>query len=176
MCPGGFPETSGEPPGPASTQVHRVLHTGVEALPTHRVMNVRGVAREQHTPFAVGRRLPGHVGEPGDPGRAVRPEVRPVGDGERLTEILQGGLAGVFDELFGQDDPVRLSALRRVYGTDATTLAAHAEHRLLVHLDLGDQVAGCRTPPGEPDAGRLADQAASSVAPDEVFRPQRPAV
>jgi hypothetical protein len=34
-------------------------------------MDVRGVAREQHTSLAVGRRLPGHIGETGDPRRAV---------------------------------------------------------------------------------------------------------
>jgi hypothetical protein len=33
-----------------------------------------------------------------------------------------------------------------------------------------------RVPPGEVDAGRLTDQAAPSVAPDEVLRAQRPAV
>ncbi len=50
---------------------------------------------------------------------------------------------------------------------------ADAQFRFLGHLDLGDQVAGCRIPAGEVDAGCLADQAASSVAPDEVLRPQR---
>ena len=44
------------------------------------------------------------------------------------------------------------------------------------HLDLGDQVADGRVPAREVDAGGLADQAAPAVAPDEVFRPQRPAV
>jgi len=33
-----------------------------------------------------------------------------------------------------------------------------------------------RVPPGEVNAGRFADNAASSVAPDEIFRTQRPAV
>src|SRR5215210_8452407 len=37
-------------------------------------------------------------------------------------------------------------------------------------------MAGRRTPPGELDAGGLPDQTASSAAPDEVFRPQRPPV
>jgi hypothetical protein len=59
---------------------------------------------------------------------------------------------------------------------DPERVAADAPFRLLGHLDLGDQVAGRRTPPGEVDAGCLTDQTASSVAPDEVFRPQRPAV
>src|SRR5918995_2719098 len=48
--------------------------------------------------------------------------------------------------------------------------------RLLGHLDLGDQGAGRRIPPGELDAGGLPDQTASSVAPDEIFRSQRLAV
>src|SRR5437867_8773085 len=48
--------------------------------------------------------------------------------------------------------------------------------RLLGQLDLGDQEARRRIPSGELDAGRLADQAASAVAPDEILRPQRRAV
>jgi hypothetical protein len=59
---------------------------------------------------------------------------------------------------------------------DALVVAADARLRLLGHLGLGDQVAGRRVPPRELDAGELPDQAASSVAPDEVFRPQRLAV
>jgi hypothetical protein len=59
---------------------------------------------------------------------------------------------------------------------DALVIAAEAPLRLLGHLDLGDQAARCRIPPGELDAGGLPDQTASSVAPDEIFRPQRLAV
>src|SRR5215210_6247645 len=59
---------------------------------------------------------------------------------------------------------------------DALVIAAEAPFRLLGHLDLGDQAARCRIPPRELDAGCLTDQAASSVAPDEIFRPQRLAV
>ena len=61
-------------------------------------------------------------------------------------------------------------------GMDAAGVAADAPLRLLGHLDLGDQAARRRIPPGELDAGCLADQAASSVAPDEILRPQRLAV
>ncbi len=103
----------------------------------------------------------------------MHPVVRPVGVDEHLAEVLHGGLAGVFDVLLEQHDPVRPSALRRVDGTEATTLGARADLRLLGHLDLGDQVAGRRVPPGEVDTSRLADQAASSVAPDEVLGSQR---
>jgi len=59
---------------------------------------------------------------------------------------------------------------------DALVIAAEAPFRLLGHLDLGDQAARCRIPPGELDAGGLPDQTASSVALDEIFRPQRLAV
>ena len=53
--------------------------------------------------------------------------------------------------------------------------AADAQFRLLGHLDLGDQAARRRLPPGKRDSGRLTDQAASPVAPDEIRGPERPA-
>ena len=62
----------------------------------------------------------------------------------------------------------------RACGADA--VATEAELRLLVHLDLGDHPAGRGIQPGEVDAGGLADQAASSVAADEVLRAERRAV
>jgi hypothetical protein len=58
----------------------------------------------------------------------------------------------------------------------AEGVAADAKFRLLGHLHLGDQGAGRRVPPRELDSRCLADQAATSVAPDEVLRPQRLAV
>jgi len=54
---------------------------------------------------------------------------------------------------------------------DAEGVATDAPFRLLGHLDLGDQTAGCRIPPGELEAGCFPDQTASFVAPDEIFRP-----
>jgi hypothetical protein len=59
---------------------------------------------------------------------------------------------------------------------DALVVAAEAPLRLLGQLDLGDQADHCRIPPGELDAGCSTDQTATSVAPDEIFRPQRLAV
>jgi len=79
----------------------------------------------------------------------------------------------VFGVSFGEHDPERPSAPRPVDGTDATTLGAHAELRLLVHLDLSDHPAGRGIQPGEVNTGCLADQAASSVAPDEILRSER---
>ena len=106
----------------------------------------------------------------------MHPEVGPVGGDERLAEVVQGGVAGVLDVPFLEHDPIRPAALRPVDGTDAAALATHADLRLLVHLDLGDHPAGRRIQPGEVDAGGLADQAASSVAADEVLRSERRAV
>src|SRR5262249_29178180 len=59
---------------------------------------------------------------------------------------------------------------------DAAGIVANAPFRLLGQFDLGDQVAGCRIPARELDAGCFTDHTASAVAPDEIFRPQRLAV
>ena len=169
--------------GQLPAQIHRILHTGVEALAADRGMHVRRVAGQQDPSLAVGRGLPGHVGEPGDPGGTVDPVVGSVDGDEALAEIAQGGLARA-DLRLGQHDPDRppwlvdhLAVLDLVLdlaqGMHARGSAADAQFRLLGHLDLGEQGARRRIPAGELDAGRLADQAASSVAPDEIFRPQR---
>jgi hypothetical protein len=54
----------------------------------------------------------------------------------------------------------------------AEAVAADTPLGLLGKLDLGDQRARRRVPPGEVDAGCLPDQAASAIAPDEVLGPQ----
>ena len=91
--------------GQLPSQIHRVLHAGVEALSTHRVMHVCGVAGQQHASVAVGRGLPGHVGEPGDPGGTVDPVVGPVYGDQRLAEIAQGGFGRGSDVLLGHHHP-----------------------------------------------------------------------
>ena len=83
--------------GQLPSQIHRILHAGVEALSTVRGMHVCGVAGQQHPSFAVGRGLPGHIGEPGDQGGTVDPVIGPVHGDERLAEIAQGGLRRGFD-------------------------------------------------------------------------------
>ena len=145
--------------GQLPSQIHRILHTGVEALSTHRGMHVCGVAGQQHPSVAVGRGLPGHIGEPGDPGGTVDPVIGPVYGDERLAEIAQGGFARGSEVLFGHHDPYRPAihvdhlavadlVLQPAEGMDAEGVAADAPFRLLGHLDLGDQGAGRRIPPG----------------------------
>ena len=53
---------------------------------------------------------------------------------------------------------------------DPERVAASAPFRLLGQLDLGDQAAGRRIPPGELDAGCFTDQTASSVAVADLIR------
>jgi hypothetical protein len=97
--------------GQLPSQVHRILHTGVEALSTRRGMHVRRVAGQQDPSVSVGRGLPGHIGEPGDPGGTVDPVIGPVYGDERLADVAQGGFAGGSDVRFGHHDPYRPAIL-----------------------------------------------------------------
>ena len=150
-------------------------------------MHVRGVAGKQDAFVAVSRGLPRHIGEPRDPRRVMNPVVGPACGDERLAEIAQGGFGRGSDVLFGHHDTDRSRifvhhlavadlVLHSAEGMNAERIAVDAQFRLLRHLDLGDQVTGRRIPSGKFDAGCLADQTASTVAPDEILRAQRPAV
>ena len=102
------------------------------------------------------------------------PVVGAVHGDERLAEIVQRRFGRVSDVLFGHQDADPPPILQSAEGMDAEGVAADAPfRRLLGDLDLGDQVAGCRIRSRELDAGGFADQTASSIAPDEIFRPQR---
>jgi hypothetical protein len=138
-------------------------------------VHVRRVAGEQHSTGAVGGRLTGHVVEARDPGRAVHAEVRAVRGDERIFEVLQRGVGRVLDLGLGEHDPVRPAALDPVDRSDAAALRPHPDLRLVVELDLRLYPADGRVPSLEGDAGCLADDAASSVAPHQVPRTQRPA-
>ena len=116
----------------------------------------------------------------------MHPIVGPVHGDETLAKVVHGRLAGA-DFRLGQhhpDRPARLIDHRAVLdlvlglaqGVRARRRATDAQLGLLGHLDLGEQGARRRIPAGELDAGRLADQAASAVAPDEVLRPDPSAV
>ena len=93
--------------GQLPSQVHRILHTGVEALSTVRGMHVCGVAGQQHLSLAVGRGLPSYIGEPGDPGGTMDPVICPAYGDERLAEIAQGGFGRGSDVPFSHHDPHR---------------------------------------------------------------------
>ena len=170
----GAPDDLGELPA----EVDRVLHAEADPLSAGRRVDVRGVAGEQHASAAVGRRLPGGVGEPGDPGRVVdaRSRCRTPRSSASLRSARSGSPAGP-SSLLGHDDPhgppVRPSRLSPWMPTASRRMP---HRRLLGHLDLGDQVAARRLAAGEIDAGRLADDAAPAVAADEVRRAQRLAV
>ena len=83
------------------------------------------------------------------------------------------GSLGGSEVPLGHDDPDRPAVPQPVEAMDAEGVMADAPFRLLGHLDLCDQPARCRIPSREIDAGSFADQTASSVAPDDIFRPQR---
>ena len=109
--------------GQLPSQIHRILHADVEALSTHRGMHVRGVAGQQHASVAVGRGLPSHVGEPGDPGGTVDPVIGPVNGDERLADIAQRRFASRSDLRFGQHDPDRPAILHLADRMDADGVA-----------------------------------------------------
>ena len=159
--------------GQLPSQIHRILHTGVEALSTHRRMHVRGVAGQQHAPVAVGSGLPRHVGEAGDPGGTVDPVIGAVNGDERLADIAQGGFAVEPQLRLGQHDPGRPAILHLADPMDAARIPVKPPFRLLGRLDFGDQPARRRIPSGEFDAGRLANEAAAAIAADEIRRPER---
>ena len=89
-----------------------------------------------------------------------------------VAQIAESGFAARAELLLGHDYPNGPTVFHQVEAVDAGGVVANTPRRFLCHLDLGDQVAlGC-IPPREPDAGGLSDDAASSVAPDEILSPQ----
>ena len=159
--------------GELPAQVHRVLDPYVEALPSDRIVDVGGVTRQQHTPAAIGRRLPGHVREARDPRRVVDPVVGPPHRDHPPPEVLEGRLAGLPPVGLADDDPSTPAVLQRAHAVLAIPVTAYPPLRLLAGLGLGDQGADRRVPAGELDAGLLAYQAPAPVTPDEEARPQR---
>ena len=130
------------------------------------------IARQKDASLAIRHRLPGVVRKTGGPAQAVHAVVGAVGGDECLADVPQGGLAGVLDLGFGQDDHNPISALGRADPAAWTK----AELRLLDHLDLGHEPARRRIPPGELDTGRLSDHTAAPVAAHQIVRPDRRAV
>ena len=102
--------------GQLPSQVHGVLDTDVESLSARRGMHVRRVAGQEHASLPVGRRLPGHIGEPREPRDVVNTVVGPVDGDERLAKVAQGRLVALPDVLFDQHDPRRASRPRACRG------------------------------------------------------------
>ena len=133
---------------------------------------MRGVAGQQDASVAVRGGLPRHVGEAGDPGGTVDPEVSAVDGDERLADIAQGGLVVESQLRLGQHDPGR-PTIRLADSVDAERILVKTPLRLLGRPDFGDQPAHRRIPSREFDAGYFTNQAAAAIAPDEILRPQR---
>ena len=81
--------------GQLPSQVHSILNAEVETLSARRVMHVRGIARQQDAPVAIGGCLTRRIVEPGNPNRTVDPVVCPIYRDERLAEITKGRFAGL---------------------------------------------------------------------------------
>ena len=105
------------------------------------------------------------------------PEVRAVHGPQRVAEVARASAR--------RPDPSSCSVTMHPHGppvvhqlqpVDPVVVEADALRQLLGHLDLGDQVAPRRVPSDELDAGRLADDAAPTVGPDQVRRAERLAV
>ena len=114
-------------------------------------MHVCGVAGQQDRSVAVGRGLPRHIGEPGDPGGTVDPVIGPIDGDERVPEVTHSGFAPRSDVRLGDHDPYRAAlrvddlavadlVVRPAEGMHAEGVVADAEFRLLGQLDLGDAV------------------------------------
>ncbi len=162
--------------GQLPSQVRGVLDADVESLSACRKMHVRCVAGQDHPSLSVGRRLPGHIGEPREPRDVVDTVIRPPGGNERLTKVVQGRLVALPDVRLDRHYPHTLPVFEFGESVEAPVITADAPLWLAGRLGLGNQVAGGRIPPREVDTGFLADQAATAVASDEVRGPQRTTV
>ena len=87
------------------------------------------------------------------------------------AQIAHRGFTARPELLFGHDHPDRPPILHPVEAMDTNSVVADAPRRFLGHLDLGDQVALRRIPTRKLDARRSTDDAAPSVAPDEILPP-----
>src|SRR6202167_3774305 len=170
--------------GQLPTLIHCILHTSIEALSAHRGMHMCGVAGQENPALAISRRLPRHVGEPGNPSQTMDSVIcSPYGD-ECFAEIAQRGLGRGANILFSHHDAygtfvgtdylavanfVRFPAK----GMDTKCCAMDAQWRLLRHLGLGENAAGRSIPSSKLNARSFADHTAASIAPGEIACPQR---
>jgi len=168
-------------------EVHRILHADIEAVPAGRIVDVRGIARQQHPALAIGLGLPRAVVEPRDRGGAVNAVVGPIDRDEPLPDVVERRLAGLAHPVLGEHDPHRtmvlvddLAVADLVFEPSepmhAARIVADTPFRLFGQFGLRDQVAYRRVRSRKRDAGGFAHHATPAVAPDEVISAQRPAV
>ena len=158
------------------SQIHRILHADVETLSAHRGMHVRGVAGQQNPSVAICSGLASHVGEPGDRGGTVDPVIGPVYGDERLADIVQrrfaAGLSCCSDSM--TRIARRSSNLPIAWEPVESSRKPHAGSSVIRTSAISQLLVGSH--PSEFDARCFTDYAASSVAADEIFPPQRRAV
>src|SRR5262245_2668717 len=106
------------------SQVHGILDTDIESLSACWGMHVRRVAGQEHASVPIRRRLPGHIGEPGDPGGAVKTVIRPIEGDERLAELAKGRLVAFADLLFSEHDTHALPVLQFAEAVSALFITA----------------------------------------------------
>jgi hypothetical protein len=135
-----------------------------------RGMHVGSVPCQQDTAAPVRRRLPGRVGEPGDPAGTAQTEVRPVDGDQRFVQVVHARGSRVVDLALGEQDPDQLPVRRAPERVGPEAVVPEAELRLLGHRHLGDHPARRGIQAREVDAGGLAHQAAAAVAADQVPR------
>src|SRR4051812_3393339 len=134
-------------------------------------MDVRGVAGEQHSPVTICGSLSRHVGEPGDPPWIVDPVVGAVHGDERFAHIAQSWLVVETQLRLGQHHAWN-AVVSLADCMDAARILMESPFRLLSEMGFCDQPARRRIPTRKLDARRLANQAASAIASDEVLRPE----
>src|SRR6185503_5632998 len=79
--------------GQLPSQMHGILHPGIEPLAANGVMNMRSIARQEDPPLPINFRLPRHVGEAGNPTGTVYPVIGAIDGDQSLAEIAQSRLA-----------------------------------------------------------------------------------
>ena len=134
-----------------------------------------GIAGQQHPPVAVGRRLAGHVGEPGDPVGAAQAKVAAVDNFEGGAQVVEVG-AAVAELPFGQHHAHQPVVTARADAVGAKAVVSHPHLGFAVHHHLGDDPAGGCIHPDKIDAGGSPDRAAATVASHQKLAAQHPAI
>ena len=176
--------------GQLPAEVHRVLKTEVEARTTHRRVDVRGVAEQEHVADPVGLRQPGvravhptHRMRAG-PLRQLERHVRAEDPPSALPKVLQAHRWRVGTETSWLDGGEQRSTMRHLEEDVATAfqpvvpiskraeagnlVAAVSTAQCVGQVDVGKSGHRVGGTAGEGDADGLADQTATAVGTDQV--------